>query len=376
MFNIVLIKTWMRLIELVANKVWGGGEQYVYDIAKSFSTECGTKIIIVAPDYESLLKRFQLLEADIKKMPLHGYADVESIVKLACLLKKDNAETVIHVHDFKRAFIALMAKMISRQKNVRVVMTRHLIRKAKKSPIENFIYKHIDKIIFVSKATYDMFFSTSPNIDKEKCCIIYNSIKEADNTIAFNVRERYGIDEASMILMFHGRIAREKGIETIIEALKYISINFKMIFVGTGDENYLQKVEQQICDADLKDKVIWVGHQKNVNTFVLQCDCGITPSIVPESFGLSNIEYMCAGKPLITTNNGAQSEYVKHGVTGFLVNPNAPIEIAKIVQRLYDKEYAQSIGSNAKKYFNEHLSYDKFYKRFHAIIFPKNNGRP
>ena len=149
-----------------------------------------------------------------------------------------------------------------------------------------------------------------------------------------------------------------------------------MIFVGTGDENDLQKVEQQICHADLKDKVIWVGHQKNVNTFVLQCDCGITPSIVPESFGLSNIEYMCAGKPLITTNNGAQSEYVKHGVTGFLVNPNAPIEIAKIVQRLYDKEYAQSIGSNAKKYFNEHLSYDKFYKRFHAIIFPKNNGRP
>ena len=55
--------------------------------------------------------------------------------------------------------------------------------------------------------------------------------------------------------------------------------------------------------------------------YLRQADFGILPSIYPEALGISNLEYMMAGKAHIASNNGAQPEYVNDGVNGLLVPP-------------------------------------------------------
>lgn len=358
----------MRIIQLVGNKVWGGGEQYVYDLISAIREKEDANVTVVCPDIEQLIEKFSQLDIDITRLSLKGYIDFKSIIALSRLFTSQE-EIVVHAHDFKRAFIALMARKMAKAHNVKVIMTRHLVRKAKKSLFENFVYKNIDKVIFVSKAAYNAFFSTKPTIDENKCVVVHNSKKEEHQTeVDFDLRSEYSVPSTASVLMYHGRIVSEKGIETIIEALKSVEKDFRMFFIGTGDEKYIQSIKNSIDNAGLTEKIIWVGYRKDVSNFINQCDCGIMPTIVPEAYGLSNIEYMRAGKPLITTNNGAQPEYITNGETGFLVNPNDAKAIANIINSLTDKDYAKRIGDKAQEYYNANMTYGIFYSTYQSII--------
>ena len=209
----------MKLLHLVGNKAWGGGEQYVYDIADSLQREGNFPPEIVCKDIDSLNQNFSRLKyTRITHLPLSGYFDLRSILALANAIKKER-KCIIHAHDFKRAFIALAARKLSHNKEAKVIMTRHLVRKAKKSIIERFIYRNIDKIIFVSNLAKDAFLSTSPEIDLGKCLVIHNGVKDRSNSNAKDLRKEYSIPDNEIILMYHGRITHEKGVEVIIKAL-------------------------------------------------------------------------------------------------------------------------------------------------------------
>jgi glycosyltransferase involved in cell wall biosynthesis len=110
--------------------------------------------------------------------------------------------------------------------------------------------------------------------------------------------------------------------------------------------------------------VRFLGFSEDIHSLVDQCDFGVLPSVAPEALGLTNLEYMMHGKALITTNNGAQNEYIKDGVNGILVEPNNYFEVATAIKSLIDdKDKCKKMGAQAKKDFDENLNYDFFYKQ-------------
>jgi glycosyltransferase involved in cell wall biosynthesis len=113
----------------------------------------------------------------------------------------------------------------------------------------------------------------------------------------------------------------------------------------------------------------WVGFQENVQDFVNQVDIGVTPTLVAEGFGLMNLEFMAAGKAVITTNNGAQPEYITHNATGILIEPNQPEQLAHCIDYLAEHpEKRAEIGENARQTFQEKLSYERFYEEMMGIM--------
>ena len=65
-------------------------------------------------------------------------------------------------------------------------------------------------------------------------------------------------------------------------------------------------------------------------------DIGIVPSLWRESFGLSVIEFMQQEKVVITTNNGAQPEYLSNNETGILIPPNNSDILADAIEMKFD----------------------------------------
>ena len=359
----------MKIFHLVGNKAWGGGEQYVYDIADSLQREGNFPPEIVCKDIDCLNQNFsRLKDTRITHLPLSGYFDLRSILALANAIKKEG-KCIIHAHDFKRAFIALAARKLSHNKEAKVIMTRHLVRKAKKSIIERFIYRNIDKIIFVSNLAKDAFLSTFPEIDLTKCLVIHNGVKDHSNSNAKELRKEYSIPDDEMILMYHGRITHEKGVEVIIKALGKLpdDIRCRLFIIGSGDNDYITRLKAEAQASNIANKIEWIGFQSDVIPWIKGTDCGIIPTIAQESFGLSVAEYMMAGKAVITTNNGAQKEFIKDKETGLLIPPDDAEALTRSITYVYNNSYGKEIGRQALAYYKDNLSFDIFYAKLKKI---------
>ena len=345
----------MRIIHLVSNKVWGGGEQYVLDLATAFAAK-GNEVTIVSRDIDAVTRRFRDAGLPVTTMALKGTIDLVSPFRLARLIGKEQP-VVIHVHNFKDATTALRARTLSRNRNISIVMTRHLVKAAKRKSL----YNKLDAMIFVSHLAKNEFMSTSPAIDATKVHVIHNSIKHTPATAESATND-------SLTLMFHGRLSPEKGIDTLLQAFAQAAIpDARLVIAGSGNEEYVKELHAIADKAGISQQITWTGHITDIHPLIAKADIGVCPSRARESFGLSVVEYMTHGKPVITTNNGAQPEYITDGENGLLVAPDDVEALAAAMKALADAGQRSAIGKAARRTFEEQLAFPVFIKKIEKV---------
>ena len=168
----------------------------------------------------------------------------------------------------------------------------------------------------------------SPNspiiqIPKEKCKEYYNCIDTShftpivDSILLKKYAEKYGIQESDHIILFVGRLSEEKGIDKILEAVK--SLNNKSIKVLiVGDLSYVKDaiddytVYLQELSKSISDQIIFTGYinQSELPIIYSLSTIAVLPSVWDEPAGLTMIEAMSCGVPLITCKSGGIPEYV------------------------------------------------------------------
>ena len=354
----------INIFHIVSDKNWGGAEQYVYDLASELRAhQC--YIEIVSRNKPQILNRFRELEVPISILPLKGMTDIDSTLRFARLIKK--GKNIVHVHNAKDAATALLARRISENKNTRVVMTCHSVTKPKKGPIYKRIYREIDKIIFESDLARRTFEASRHNMNPDRLTVIHNSVhhKLDNRDKAVSLREKLGIAPGKRLVMFHGRIAPEKGVSVLLRALTQLDKErYHLVMIGAGETKYMGIIKAFIVANQLLRNVTFLGYQDDVQPLLEQCDFGVLPSVWQEPFGLTNLEYMMLGKAHIATNNGAQKEYVDDGRTGLLVPPDDYRALADVIEQLIDNpDLCRAIGEAAQREFDSNLSYTHFYQR-------------
>jgi glycosyltransferase involved in cell wall biosynthesis len=356
-----------NIFQIVSDKTWKGPEQYVYDLVKVMK-ESGQYVEIVCRKKEAVIARFRQLELPISILPLKGVTDIDSANRFSRLIKRGH--NIVHVHCFRDAFTALIAKHIAENKNTKIVMTCHTVAKSKGDFMHKRLYNEIDKIIFVSDMARKEFLSGKAKIDEKKTVVVHNSVQPSQNRAnAFDVRKKYGIEPTKCLIMFHGKISEEKGVPVLLRALTQIDKEkFHLIIAGEGEMKEVAKIKAFIVANQLVQNVTFLGFQEDVQSLIAQCDFGVLPSVWREPFGLTNLEYMMLGKAHIATKNGAQSEYVKDGETGILVEPDNFAQLAEAISMLIDDVPKRTgIGTKAQAYFYKHLSYAHFYETITSI---------
>ncbi len=139
--------------------------------------------------------------------------------------------------------------------------------------------------------------------------------------------------------------------------------SFFSVIIGKGQDDFIERLKALVASEGLADKVAFLGHSDKVRALIADADIGVAPSLCQEAFGLTAIEFMQAGKCIVTTDNGAQVEFIKHGSNGWLVAPGDVDALSQALSTLIsDSETRNRLGDQAKKYFQEELTYDKFYE--------------
>jgi len=169
--------------------------------------------------------------------------------------------------------------------------------------------------------------------------------------------------KAENFLIFCGRIHPDKGVKEAIEVAKKVKKKI-LIFGSHGEDDYWKKDIKPRIDGR---KVIYKGYvpEKEYFNFLKRAFCFIFPLQWEEPFGLTVIESMAVGTPVIALDRGSMSEIIKDGKTGFLTKT-----IEEMVEKLKDvKEINREDCRNwVKENFTVEKMVDHYEKVFYKII--------
>ena len=356
-----------QVFHIVSNKEWGGGEQYVYDLSQRQRAD-GIEVSIFCKPVAAISSKFKEAGINVKPLPLGGAMDLKSAWQMAKAISQA-APCTIHAHNFKDAFTACYARKLSDNKQVRVVMCRHLTRTGKNGLLYRWLYSQLDCLCFDSQLSKDMFLSTHPTIDLGKLAIVHTSIVVPKDVKPVDLRGELGIPTDAVMAMYHGRLDPEKGLDTLMEAAEKVKdLNFRLVLIGRGSEEYTAHLQQLISQKGLSQQVLLAGFRHPVLPYVAAADFGILASTVREGCPLSPQEYMSQGHPVVVTNNGGQREYVIDGKNGLLVPPGDALSLAEALKRMIsDATLRQQLGQQAKADFDDHLNYEHYYTQICRI---------
>ena len=354
----------INVFHIVSNKHWTGAEQYTNDLVDRLRNDPKFYVEVVCRKHPNVLKQYRRLEIPISILPLKGVTDIDSPVRFARLLRKGN--NIIHVHSFRDAFMAVMARRISENRNTRVIVSVHGVYKPKKNYMYTKLYKSIDCFVFSSEMARDAFLGKAKKQYANRGVVLRDSVCDSQiGTPVPDLRRDLGLDSHQALIMYHGRLAPEKGLDTLLSALTRVDkAKYHLAIIGEGQPKYKAKIKGFIVANGLVQNVSLLGFRDNILEYLRQADFGILPSIQPEALGISNLEYMMAGKAHICSNNGAQPEYVHDGVNGILVPPGDEQALTEAINRLISDTASRSrMGTQAQKDFEENLDYPTFYQK-------------
>lgn len=142
-------------------------------------------------------------------------------------------------------------------------------------------------------------------------------------------------------LLYVGRISPEKGVHIAIQVAKKLSR--PLIIAGGQDMNYKNYVATAI-QPYLSKQIQWLGEvdEATRNELMSKDYCTLHPVTWPEPFGLTIIESMACGSPVIGFSTGSIPELIKNGKTGFIVNSVS--EMVDAVKKIptIDRAYCRS----------------------------------
>lgn len=361
------------IFQIFASPTFGGGERFVCDLARRQIAD-GRRVVFISRKSEVLRSHTAEFGMPHRELPLRGAADIVSAIKIARMIARERP-SVIHLHHFKDAFTAILAGRLSRlfgcKAAPRIIVTRHLVRKGKGGPFYRFIYRNISRIVFVSELSRRAFLSSRPPVDTGKTKVIRNTVPDFDPAAvaASDLRTKFGIDPEIPLLLFCGRLCEEKGVDILLDACTRLAKRSSaLVIVGTGDAQYIKKLQLTVKSTGLDKKVFFYGFSDAVPALMRQADIMAIPSTAPEAGSLVLLEAMQAGCAVVATDGGSQREFIDHQADGLLVPPSDAEALAEaLAQLLDDKESRLRTGRAAAAKFSDKFSYETFFARYLEI---------
>ena len=234
-------------------------------------------------------------------------------------------------------------------------------------------YTHFDKLfdrlvhtnIYISKYVAQYHISMGESRLKGK--IIHNGVdldKYNKKYDSLKVRKEFHCMPDQIMIGHIARIDWWKGHEVFIEALANVTkknLNVKGLIIGElaelnyeRNKIYLENLNNMVKRLGLEEKVIFTGHRSDIPFILAALDIVVHASSIPEPFGLTVIEGMAAGKPVVATGAGGVLDVIENGVNGYLVPRRDPEKMAEaFVKIVSDKDKAKRMGICARKRVSE-----------------------
>jgi glycosyltransferase involved in cell wall biosynthesis len=313
------------------------------------------------------------------KLPTLVFAELIATIKEILFWKPD----VVNSHWLlPQGFVAALACKLTRTKHVATVhggdvfaLNSPLFRKLKKFAINNSSLVTVNSSV-TEKVTKELAPDSNTPFLKLPTGIL--PLPVLDKTKISELRTRLQKKSEEKLILFVGRLSEEKGVREAIQATaKLINSKYSVRLVIIGEGHEKEDFKTVAGDLDINESVDFIGwvENKDVYYYFSACDVFVGPSKTAangqvEAQGLTFIEAMLAGCPVIGANSGGIIDAVIPDKTGWLVEPNDADSLATAVEKVLftETERVASIVQYAKSFAHKTYQLENIANKFIGAI--------
>ncbi len=341
----------MKILLLTTHLNIGGIGRYVTNLAKELQRRGHTVFIASGGGEleETLLQTgVKHIYADIKTKSELSPKIIKSFFALKPFLRKEKID-LIHAHT---RGTQVLSALLSFYQKIPYVTTCHGFFKRRLG--RRIFGCWGERVVAISEAVKGQLIHDF-NVDEKRIVLIHTGIEVErflqgvrEDEIA-KIKHAWNLNKAPVIGTI-GRLSSVKGQDVLLSAAKSLVRDFSninVLLVGNGpDEERLKKLSSTL---GLDKNVIFAGSVDDTTKALSVMDIFVLPSI-KEGLGLSLVEAMASGKPCIASRVGGIESLIEDGITGMLVKPGNPDELARAIKyMLSNKDKAEAFRDKARE---------------------------
>jgi len=332
----------MNIVHLVPNfyPAVGGTETFVHEISKGLYDQHHDVSVITnnkLRNYNKKLKKFEVIDGiKIYRVPfkliLRYNMSLEAI-KLLLALDYD----ILHIHSI--GFLTDIIPLIKSIKKCKIVVSTHggIFHTPNISFLKKIYFKYVAKIALnyadrVIASSFNDFSLFSKICDKNKLSIVTPGINWPSlSKISPNFNNK--------TLLYVGRIAQNKRLDRMVNVVAEIQKSvkdIKLLLVGEdwGEKSKLTKLSKEF---GVYGNIKFLGVVKEVSKYYGDSSLFLLSSEY-EGFGISVIEAMAAGLPVIVNDIEAMHKIVENNKNGYIIDFDDHEKVAKLIIKLLDNK--------------------------------------
>lgn len=233
------------------------------------------------------------------------------------------------------------------------------------------------QIVSVSKDCLSTLSNRKAFLGCTKLLYIYNGIEDPRLISKYdkdNIRNQYATKHYCLMLATY---EPRKGHAYLLRAFQIVVKDFPYIrlqIYGYGKPHEKQRVFDEVKRLALENNVSLNGFTPNTASLIANASVMVVPSQEYESFGLTIIEAMAFGIPVVTTDVGGMPEVLAGSNAGYVCSKDAPEAFADAIKNiLRDSILASELGRNGIQAFEQRFTASKMSQQYESLI--KTNGK-
>ena len=283
------------------------------------------------------------------------------------------------VHSQTEFTMFIQAKKIAKDLDIPLLHTYHTVyedythyfslnKKIGKELAKQFtkqIIKTTDGVVVPTNKIYNLLteYNIHEDIYVAPTGINVQKLSECDD---FDIRSGYKIPEDKHIVLFLGRIGKEKNITEILQYLENIDRD-DIVFIIAGAGPFLSELKDICSNSKIRDRLIFTGmiDSSKVGNFYSNADVFVSAS-TSETQGLTFIESMACSTPIICRHDDCLDGVLIEGKTGFGYDTEE--EFIDYLNQILDNEKLRAkMGKNCKQLVDENYTEDSFANKIEHI---------
>lgn len=338
----------IRVLELIRTAS-GGMKQHYVSLVKGLKS-VGFDVLAACSFDKATME--ELRDKGVEVYPLHlpgevrPHLDAVKAVKIAHIIMKQGVD-VLHCHGFKAGMVGRMGAILAGCPKVYTVHNfvlplSHRLKREMLFRMEKALAKRTEGIIAVSHAL-KLEMEKECGIPEGKINVIYNGISPPGGGGGQDVRRHLGIGPDTVVIGSVARLIPSKGIQHLLDAIPLIKRFFKnvcFVIVGAGPYEDMLKVKAKALG--IEDDVIFTGYITPIWDYLDAMDIFVLPTL-SEGLGISVLEAMAFGKPVVASSVGGVPEIIEHGRNGYLVPPGDATALASAINYLIENPHQRSV---------------------------------
>jgi len=365
----------MKFVFIIDHLRPDGTQTVLVQLAAGLASRGHTQKVICLNDSwdQDIVDRLNSVGAKVRIIGKVSLVSGYGILWLLRYLRKeefDVAITFLHVAD-------VLGRLLANWASVPRIVSSLRARNVNYSRLQRWLVrttmKTADAVIINSAHVRD-FAISNEGVQPDRIHVIPNGVRAEifyKPIDWISLRDRLGLPKTGWLLGAVGRLTKQKGIDTLLQALCLLgNRDLNLVIFGTGeDEASLRALAIQL---KVEARVHFAGYRRDLPSLLGALDLYVHPARF-EGMPNAVLEAMAAACPIVATRVDGIRELIEDGNHGWLVKAESPKELARAIdEALKDSEEAHRRGVLARERVLQAFSLESMIAAWEAVLTAKN----